>query len=144
VRKNLREAFILRNSPKTAMFCPKCGAQNDDGVSYCAKCGNALQTSGTQQPGSYSVGTPNPPPAKVGRSAILAAILNLFFGVGYLYLSYKKVMGLPTIVFVVVAFIVFAVVSFFTFGLGAFLLAVILAIDGYQKGTGARGFVPAE
>jgi hypothetical protein len=126
------------------MFCPKCGAQNADGASYCEKCGSSLQTNDTQKPNWYSTGSPNPPPVKVGRSAIVAAILNLFFGVGYLYLSYKKVMGLPTILFVVGAFVVFSIIAFFTAGLLSLLLAIILAIDGYQKGRGERGFVPAE
>lgn len=125
------------------MFCPKCGAQNPDGASYCEKCGGALQPS-SAQPGSYSVGTPNPPPVRVGRSAILAAVLNLFFGLGYLYLGYKKVIGLPTVVFVIGAFIVFFVVSLLTVGLVTLLLAIVLAIDGYQKGQGQRGFVPAQ
>lgn len=125
------------------MFCPKCGAQNPDTASYCEKCGSALQTSSTQS-ASYSVGTPNPPPTRVGKSAILSAILNFFFGLGYLYLGYKKVLGLPTIGFVIVAFIVYAIVGTFTVGLVALLIAVILAIDGYQKAQGQRGFVPAE
>lgn len=119
------------------MFCPKCGAENTDNAGFCQKCGNALQapapTSSTQSTTTQTA-----------KSPIIAAILNLFFGVGYLYLGYKKVLGIQTILFVIIMLIVFAIVGTFTLGLVELVIAVILAIDGYQKGQGQKGFIGAE
>jgi hypothetical protein len=38
------------------MYCPNCGAQNDDDTSYCTNCGNALQRISTP-----NVDVPSPP-----------------------------------------------------------------------------------
>lgn len=38
------------------MYCPNCGAQNDDNVTYCTNCGNALQRISTP-----NVDVPSPP-----------------------------------------------------------------------------------
>lgn len=119
------------------MFCPKCGANNSDDATFCQSCGNSLK----QAASSPSTLQPN---SSTGKSPIVAAILNLFFGVGYLYLGYKKILGLQTIVFVILALIVYAVIGFFTIGLVELLIAVILAIDGYQKGQGQKGFISGE
>jgi len=73
----------------------------------------------------------------------LVAILNLFFGIGYWYLGYRTVFGVPTTVFVTLALIVYIVVALFTAGIFTILIAILLAIDGYQKARGDRGFVPA-
>jgi hypothetical protein len=79
-----------------------------------------------------------------GKSAVVAAVLNFFFGLGYVYLNYRKVLGVPTIGFVVIAIILYFVLGFFTFGIITFILGVLLAIDGWQKGEGQRGFISAE
>lgn len=75
---------------------------------------------------------------------MIAAILNLFFGIGYLYLGYKKVVGLPTILFVVVMLVIQLVVGFFTFGLLSLLIAIFLAYDGFVKANGKRGYLGTE
>ena len=82
--------------------------------------------------------------SRTGKNPIVAAILNLFFGLGYLYLGYKKVLGIPTFGFVVGMLVVFSLIGFFTAGLISLILAVVLAIDGYQKAQGQKGFIPAE
>lgn len=129
----------VRQSP---MFCPKCGTENSDTSSFCAKCGNELQSTGIGPSigGSHSAR----PMAQQTKSPILAAILNLFFGVGYLYLGYKKILGIQTVIFVILMLIIFVIVARFTFGTVSLLIAVILAIDGYQKGQGEKGFIGAE
>jgi Interferon-induced transmembrane protein/zinc-ribbon domain len=38
------------------MYCPNCGAQNDDDATYCTNCGNALQQISTP-----NVDVPSPP-----------------------------------------------------------------------------------
>jgi hypothetical protein len=79
------------------------------------------------------------------KSPIIAAILNfIFFGVGYLYLGYKKVLGLPTILFVVIVFIVYIVVGAFTLGLLELVVGIVLGYDGYVKAKGERGFIGTE
>jgi len=125
------------------MFCPKCGAQNADGVSFCEKCGTPLQAGAPQNPISYPTsGTimPNKNP----KSPVVAAVLNLFFGLGYWYLGYKKVLGIPTFGFVVAMLVVYAVLGFYTAGIISLIIAIVLAIDGYQKGHGQRGFISVE
>jgi uncharacterized membrane protein YvbJ len=127
---------------RTAMFCPKCGAENADTAGFCQKCGNALQTTsaGSTPSSSYSP----TPTTRSSKSPIVAAILNLFFGVGYLYLGYKKVLGIQTIIFVILMLIVYVIVGTFTLGIVSLVIAIVLAIDGYQKGQGQKGFISAE
>jgi hypothetical protein len=79
-----------------------------------------------------------------GKSPVVAAVLNFFFGLGYLYLGYKKVLGVPTIVFVVLALVIYFIVGLFTIGILPFILAIVLAFDGWQKGNGQKGFINAE
>lgn len=79
-----------------------------------------------------------------GKSPIVAAVLNLFFGLGYLYLGTKKVLGLSTIVFVVVALVLEIILGIFTIGILSFVFAILLAVDGWQKANGAKGFISAE
>ena len=74
----------------------------------------------------------------------MAAVLNLFFGLGYWYLGYKKVLGIPTFGFVVAMLVVYAVLGFYTAGIISLIIAIVLAIDGYQKGQGQRGFISVE
>ena len=79
-----------------------------------------------------------------GKSPIVAAVLNLFFGLGYLYLGTKKVLGLSTIVFVVVALVLQILLGIFTVGILSFVFAILLAVDGWQKANGGKGFISAE
>ncbi len=79
-----------------------------------------------------------------GKSPIVAAVLNLFFGLGYLYLGTKKVLGLSTIVFVILALVLEIILGIFTVGILSFVFAVLLAVDGWQKANGAKGFISAE
>ena len=82
-----------------------------------------------------------PPANPVQRkSPIIAAILSFFlFGVGYLYLGYKKVLGIPTILFVVIVLVVYIIIGAFTFGLLELVVGLVLAYDGYVKAKGERG-----
>ncbi len=79
-----------------------------------------------------------------GKSPLAAAVLNLFFGLGYLYLGTKKVLGLSTIVFVALALIIDIILGIFTVGILSFVFAILLAIDGWQKANGGKGFISAE
>ena len=129
-----------------AVFCSKCGAQNADGTAFCSNCGASLSTA--SQPAS-AVPTPSGqgvPSSNqyAGKSPIVAAVLNLFFGLGYLYLGTKKVLGLSTIAFVLLALVLDIVLGFFTFGIVSFVFAILLAVDGWQKANGAKGFINAE
>jgi uncharacterized membrane protein YvbJ len=125
------------------MFCPKCGAQNADDATFCQKCGIALGP-GSPTISPYSASAPSTNRAPSGKSPIVAAILNLIFGIGYLYLGYKKVLGVQTMLFVVILVVAYFVVGFFTFGIISLIIAIVLAIDGYQKGQGEKGFISAE
>lgn len=75
---------------------------------------------------------------------MVAAVLNLFFGLGYLYLGTKKVLGLSTIVFVALALIIDIILGIFTVGILSFVFAILLGIDGWQKANGRKGFISAE
>jgi len=79
-----------------------------------------------------------------GKSPIVAAVLNLFFGLGYLYLGTKKVLGLSTILFVVVALVLQILLGIFTIGILSFVFAILLAVDGWQKANGGKGYINAE
>lgn len=85
-----------------------------------------------------------PPGVGERKNPWLAAFLNLFFGLGYVYLGEKKVLGAPTIVFVVLALVIFIVLGVFTAGIVSFIFAILLAVDGYQKGSGGKGYISAE
>jgi hypothetical protein len=126
------------------VFCSACGAENVDGAAFCSKCGAALA-------GAPAAPIPVPqvvpatsglPPG--GRNPWVAAILNLFIGIGYVYLGYKKVLGLPTILFVVVVLVAEIVLGILTFGILSFVMAIILAYDGYVKAKGRRGYLSTE
>lgn len=97
--------------------------------------------------------TPNAPASSpsygqtqsVRKSPIIAALLSFFlFGIGYLYLGYKKVLGVPTIVFVVLMLIVYIVLAAFTFGLLELVPGLLLGYDSYVKAKGQRGILEAD
>jgi len=89
---------------------------------------------------------PTPPPGPQGnrKDPIVAGILILFIGLGYLYLGYRKVFGLPTILFVIVVFLVDILLTGLTLGLAPLILAILLAYDGYVKAKGEKGYVNTE
>jgi uncharacterized membrane protein YvbJ len=129
------------------VFCGKCGAPNSDDASFCGKCGSPLKNaSGATSPQQPQPANVSPPPVQqnLRKDPIVAGILNLFIGLGYLYLGYKKVFGLPTILFVVVLLIVDVFLGIFTFGLIPLIIAILLAYDGYVKAKGEKGFVDTE
>ncbi|HUK75191.1 MAG TPA: zinc ribbon domain-containing protein [Nitrososphaerales archaeon] len=128
------------------MFCAKCGAQNADGAVFCASCGASLSTGAQAAPSSPAPGGQAMPQSNqyAGKSPIVAAVLNLFFGLGYLYLGTKKVLGLSTILFVVVALVLQILLGIFTIGILSFVFAILLAVDGWQKANGGKGYINAE
>jgi hypothetical protein len=137
--------LLYPHGNREAVFCPRCGAQNADGAAFCYSCGNKLDAAApvSSTPPAQSPGMPSPGTVQ-GKNALVAAVLNLFFGLGYLYLGYKKVLGVPAIVFVVLVLVIYFVVGLFTLGLVTFILAIMLAVDGWQKGSGRKGFISAE
>lgn len=118
------------------MFCPNCGTQNPDGAAFCSKCGASLSMSSSPGP-APAMGGPK------GKSAFVAAFLNLFFGLGYLYLGYQKVLGVPAAVFVLIMVIIYFILGIFTIGLFPVIIAILFAIDGWQKGSGGKGYINA-
>jgi hypothetical protein len=121
------------------VFCPKCGAQNADGAVFCSNCGSKLS-----ELTPMGVGPAAPSRPIQGKSPLVAAILNLFFGAGYLYMGYNKVLGVPTLVFVLIALIFYIILGVFTVGLLPLIVAIVLAVDGWQKADGQKGFISAE
>jgi len=87
---------------------------------------------------------PTPGSQASRKSPWIAAFLNLFFGLGYFYLGTKKVLGVPTIAFVILALLIFIILGIFTAGIVSFIFAILLAVDGWQKANGGKGFVSAE
>jgi len=82
--------------------------------------------------------------ASKGKNPIIAAVLNLIFGLGYVYLGTKKVLGVPTIVFVLLVLVIDLVLGVFTAGLASLLFGILLAVDGWQKAKGGKGYVSTE
>ena len=62
---------------------------------------------------------------------------------GYVYLGFSKVLGVPTIVFVVLVLVVYILIGVATLGIITLILAILFAVDGYQKGKGSKGFISA-
>jgi len=128
------------------MFCSKCGAPNSDDAAFCGKCGNPLKTqSGAPLPQQSQPASVAPPATQTNRKdPFLAGFLNLFIGIGYLYLGYRKVLGLPPILLVVVLLVVDVLLGIFTFGLIPLIIAILLAYDGYVKAKGEKGYINTE
>lgn len=47
-------------------------------------------------------------------------------------------------VFVILALIVYIILGYFTIGVLTLIIAILLAVDGYQKAEGQRGFIQAK
>jgi hypothetical protein len=128
------------------VFCSKCGAQNADGAAFCSNCGASL--SAASQPASMgpAPGGQGGPTSNqyAGKNPWIAAFLNLFFGLGYVYLGTKKVLGLNTVLFVLLALVIQIILGVFTVGILSFVFAILLAVDGWQKASGGKGFIGAE
>jgi hypothetical protein len=74
----------------------------------------------------------------------MASVLNALFGLGYVYLGYRKVLGLPAPLFVALMVVVYFLAGILTDGLLCVILSVVFAIDGHQKASGLKGYVSAE
>ncbi|MDG6998878.1 MAG: zinc ribbon domain-containing protein [Nitrososphaerota archaeon] len=124
------------------MYCQKCGASNQDDATFCSACGASLAKpvagSAPSAP-SYS------PPTIQQKSPIIAAVLSFFlFGVGYLYLGYRRVLGVQTFAFVLIVLVLYIILGYFTFGLLELAIGIILAYDCYVKAKGQRGYLGTE
>jgi uncharacterized membrane protein YvbJ len=126
------------------MFCSSCGAQNADDASFCAKCGSPLGQAAKAPVLAPQSGYAAPSTTGERKNPLVAAILNLIFGIGYLYLGYKKVLGMPAIGFVGVILIIDIIVGIFTFGILSLIIALVLAYDGYLKANGGKGYIGTE
>jgi uncharacterized membrane protein YvbJ len=129
------------------VFCSECGAPNPDEASFCGKCGNPLRNPSSATPPQQSQPAYTAAPTvSLGnrKDPVLAGVLNLFIGIGYLYLGYRKVFGLSTLLFVFVLLLVYILLGILSFGLLPLILAVLLAYDGYVKAKGEKGYVSTE
>lgn len=128
------------------MFCAKCGAQNADGAAFCSSCGANLSAAHQQtsaEPTPWSRSTP-PSSQSTHKNPWIAAFLNLIFGLGYVYLGKRKVLGMSTVLFVLLVLVLDIILGILTAGLAGFVIAILLAVDGWQKANGGKGFVGAE
>jgi hypothetical protein len=126
------------------LYCVHCGAQNPDDAFFCRNCGSNLvatqnATSSSRPATAPSIPGGVPPPRD--KIPLIAALLNVFFGVGYFYLGYKRVLGVPTALFVLVMLILDIIGVYLTFGILALLLVIIFAYDGFQKADGEKGII---
>ena len=60
------------------MFCPKCGADNDDGVLACGECGEMLPGTGAGEPGPAPEGAARMDAQQERTLALLAHVLVLY------------------------------------------------------------------
>jgi len=131
------------------MFCPKCGAQNQNDSAFCMGCGSRLAqvSSPTQTPAQPAYQQPFAVPPPTGqKNAVLAAILNFLFpGIGYWYWGYRKVLTIPPILLFVLVIVVEYVIWWFTFyaGIIPLLISVFFAYDLWVKTTGQPGWIEA-
>lgn len=134
------------------MFCPNCGARNEDNAKFCSGCGSALGASapGTQAPSQPSYSTPaqpySAPPPPGQKNPTLAAILNFFFpGIGYWYWGYRKVASVPPILLFIGVLIVDYLLWYLFFYSGILSLAIagFFTYDLYVKTTGQKGWIEA-
>lgn len=66
------------------MYCPKCGAANDDAASFCSNCGAQLKSSSEEPPQETSVGL------RANTAALLCYVLGWVSGVVFLVLEQKN------------------------------------------------------
>ena len=124
------------------MYCQKCGASNKDDAAFCSACGAPLASTAAGSATSAPSYGPSPVPQK---SPIIAALLSFFlFGVGYLYLGYRRVLGVQTLAFVLIVLVLYIILGYFTFGLLELVIGIILAYDCYVKAKGQRGYLGTE
>lgn len=71
------------------MFCPKCGAENNDYSSFCSKCGNPLKTNNYENTNYSSNGYISD---KSSTIALLLCIIG-FFGVSGIHRFYVGKVG---------------------------------------------------
>jgi len=127
------------------VFCSKCGTLNLDDASFCKKCGNPLKGASGSTPQQTQPATTAPSvPQGHRKDPIIAAFLNLFIGLGYIYLGYRRVLGLPSILFVLIVLIIQILLGIFTFGLIPLVIAILMAYDGYVKAGGQKGLINTE
>jgi hypothetical protein len=70
------------------MFCPKCGAQANEGSSYCQKCGAALsQPVGATAPPTNAPVMVNQPAVKTSGMAIASLVMGIIGLVAFSFLS---------------------------------------------------------
>jgi hypothetical protein len=144
LNETARPPLIYSDRPAAAVYCPGCGTVASEGSPYCRNCGALLPISSpaaaAQPPAPLQVSTRV---SEQDRSPLMAAILNLLFGLGYVYLGYNKVTGVHVAVFVALMIAVYFIAGIATDGLLSLIIAVVLAVDGYQKAMGLRGYISA-
>ncbi len=138
---NIEHHYANSESP---MFCPKCGAKNDDTAGFCVGCGNRLSAAApTTQPPAQ----PFTVPAQLGgKNPIISTVLNFFFpGIGYWYWGYRKVVTIPPVLLFIAVVVVEYVLWNFLFYAGfiSLIIDIFFAYDMYVKTTGQRGWVVA-
>ena len=125
------------------MFCPKCGAKNEDSATFCVSCGAQLSKSAQPSP----VQSLNVPPPSGEKNAVIAAILNFFFpGIGYWYWGYRKVVTVPPVLLFIIVIVVEVIIwtfAWFFAGIIQFAISAFFAYDLYVKTTGQRGWIEA-
>jgi hypothetical protein len=136
----VRPPLIYSDRPAAAVYCPRCGTEAPEGSAYCRNCGAMLAVSSPATTAFQA----SPRSSQQDRSPLMAAILNLLFGLGYVYLGYNKVMGVHMALFVVLTIVVYFVAGIATDGLLSLVIAIIFAVDGYQKASGLKGYIGAE
>lgn len=121
------------------MICNVCGAQLEDGATFCSHCGNPVtpQNNQAQNAGAYQQPVYNQAPpqqqgyanyqqppmqgVKGSKDKVVAGLLAIFLGtlgIHKFYLGYTK------------AAVIMLLVSLLTFGVGATVMAIIALIEG--------------
>lgn len=110
------------------MYCPHCGKQNDDTVSFCSSCGKPLNA-GTQQPQAASS-------YAARKSSGIAVVLSFFWmGLGQLYngqIGKGILLMFLEPVLIIFGFFTLIFLIGFPILLGAFVLWVWNLYDAYN------------
>jgi len=123
--------------------CPRCGTETPDDSVYCPNCGTLLARA-AEAPQAFSAPQTPPSGPQADTNPLMAGVLNLFFGLGYVYLGYAKVMRVNAAAFVALMIVLYFVAGVVTDGLASLVIAALLSADGYQKGAGLSGYISAE